>query len=256
MIQVDQLEYCYRSNQQVLDKVTFTGEQGRCMAILGNNGAGKSTLLQCIGRILAPQGGSILVEGKDATTLRRQDLARKMAYVPQQGERGSFTVYDSVLLGRRPYLGLWEKEEDHQVVSQVLARMGLEPLALRPLDELSGGELQKVMIARALVQQPKVLLLDEPTSSLDLHNQFEVLSLVRQICREEQLCVVMVLHDLNLALRFCDRFLFLQDQKVLAFGGPEVMTEENIQAVYHLPVVVTRVQGVPVVVPGMEREKP
>ena len=124
---------------------------------------------------------------------------------------------------------------------------------MRYLDQLSGGERQKILLARALVQEPKLLLLDEPTSSLDLKNQYEVLGLVRRFCRERHITAVLVIHDLNLALRFCDRFLFLHSGRVLAFGGPEAVTPANIRAVYGMDAAVERVRGVPVVIPALDR---
>ena len=135
------------------------------------------------------------------------------------------------------------------VVADTLGQLELEPFAMRYPDQLSGGEQQKILLARALVQEPKLLLLDEPTSNLDLKNQYEVLDLVRRFCRERNITAVLVIHDLNLALRFCDRFLFLHGGRVLAFGGPEAVTPANIRAVYGMDAAVERVRGVPVVVP-------
>lgn len=140
-------------------------------------------------------------------------------------------------------------QEDEKIVSSVISQMHLEKFAVRYLDELSGGELQKVMIARALAQEPRVLLLDEPTSSLDLKNQLEVLGLVRKICHSRNIAVIIVIHDLNMALRYCDRFLFLKDGSVHAYGGQEVMTCECIGEVYQMPVCIGTINGYKMVVP-------
>ena len=159
------------------------------------------------------------------------------------------TVFDAVLLGRKPYIQWDVTEKDRRIVRDILEKMHLESFALRRMSELSGGEAQKVMLARALAQEPKVLLLDEPTSSLDPRSQHTVLQTVRAIAREHQICVVTVLHDLNLAIRYCDRFLFLKDARVFACGGPEVMSPQNIEAVYDMHVHIVDSMGIPVIVP-------
>lgn len=249
MIEVRGLGFSYGKERKILDQITFDVRDGECIAVLGNNGAGKSTLIKCLNRILKPRCGVVCVSGKDVGRLTCGDIAKNMAYVSQQSGCGRFTVYDTVLLGRRPYIRLEPKQEDLEITRRVLHRMGLENDALRYVDELSGGELQKVLLARALAQQPKVLLLDEPTSNLDLHNQYEVLKSVQELSHREKISVILVIHDLNLALRYCDKFLFLKDGGIFAYGGTEVMTPENISRVYELPVAVESVCGVPVVVP-------
>ena len=159
------------------------------------------------------------------------------------------TVYDTVLLGRRPYIGWDATEHDREVVAEVMELMGVTPLALRSLAELSGGEAQKVMLARALAQEPRLLLLDEPTSNLDPRNQHEALRTVRRVAKERNISVCVILHDLNLAIRYCDRFLFLKDAEVYACGGIEVMTPENIEAVYRMHVHIMSYMGIPLLIP-------
>lgn len=249
MIEVKNLDFSYNSTHSVLSKIAFDAMEGQCTAILGNNGAGKSTLIKCLNNILAPQNATIYVNGEDVCKFKRNETAKCMAYVAQYNEGERFTVFDAVLLGRKPYIKLEPKQEDMEITESILKRMGLESFALRYVDELSGGEMQKVMLARALAQQPKVLLLDEPTSNLDLRNQYEVLAVVREIAKQENISVIIVIHDLNLALRYCDRFLFIKDGKVYSYGGKEVMTPENISFVYGIPVAVETVRGVPMVVP-------
>lgn len=248
MIQVKDLCFSY-GRTPVLERVSFQVEPGTCTAVLGNNGAGKSTLITCMNRVRTPAGGCVLVDGRDVLRLRRDQAARLVSYVAQKSELGHVTVYDTVLLGRRPYLHWNLTEQDHALVRQALERLDLSAYALRYLDELSGGELQKVMLARALVQEPRLLLLDEPTSSLDPKNQHEVLALVRQVARERQIAVLVILHDLNLALRYCDQFLFLKEGRIFAQGGREVMNPETIRAVYGMQVHVRTVDNVPVVIP-------
>lgn len=249
MIEVKDLDFFYRSDFPVLSRIAFDAGEGQCIAILGNNGAGKSTLIKCLNHILMPQKGVVYVNGNDIRKLKRNGIAKCMAYVAQRNISDKLTVFDSVLLGRKPHIKLEPGKEDIAITEAVIRRMGLERFTLRYVDELSGGEMQKVMLARALAQQPRVLLLDEPTSNLDLRNQYEVLAAVQEIARRDNISVIIVIHDLNLALRYCDRFLFVKDSEVYVYGGKEVMTPENISYVYGVPVAVETIRGVPTVVP-------
>ncbi|MGQ9498288.1 MAG: ABC transporter ATP-binding protein [Desulfotomaculales bacterium] len=248
ILSVDGVEFSYNS-RPVLRDIKFEVNRGEFFSILGNNGAGKSTLLKCLNRILKPQRGTVFVEKKDILRLSRPEVAQKMGYVAQRYENPRFTVFDAVLLGRKPYIRWDVSTRDLEIVHGVLGMLGLEEFALRYLDELSGGELQKVVVARALAQEPRVLLLDEPTSNLDLKNQLEVLHIVARYVRERGIAAVVVMHDLNLALRFADKFLLLKEKSVFACGGMEVMTPENIASVYGVPVRMEKLRGVPVVVP-------
>lgn len=250
MIQVENLSFSYGSHP-ILQNVSFTLEQGECVAVLGNNGAGKSTLISCISRLRKPSSGNVLIDGSPISQLSRNQLARQIAYVSQKNELAHATVFDAVLLGRKPHMKWGPSAVDYDVAEHALRAVGMEDCRLRYVDQLSGGEQQKILLARALVQEPKLLLLDEPTSSLDLKNQYEVLGLVRRFCRERNITAVLVIHDLNLALRFCDRFLFLHGGRVLAFGGPEAVTPANIRAVYGMDAAVEQVRGVPVVIPAL-----
>ncbi len=247
-MQVEGLNFSYPCGRQILRNVSFQADSGAFLAVLGNNGAGKSTLLKCLDRILRPQTGSVRLDGTELLTLPPAELARQAAFVAQGAAGARLTVYDTLLLGRKPYLRWGVGREDRDMVERTLSRMGLEPLAMRYLHQLSGGEQQKVLLGRALVQQPKLLLLDEPTSNLDLRNQYEVLDLVRRVCRERRITAVLVIHDLNLALRFCDRFLLLRGGAVYAAGDASVVTPEALRAVYGVEAEVTRAAGEPVVV--------
>jgi iron complex transport system ATP-binding protein len=248
MLVVDKVEFTYRS-RPVLRDIRFEVNRGELFSILGNNGAGKSTLLKCLNKILKPQTGTILIEKEDLSMLNRREVARRLGYVAQRYESGRFTVFDAVLLGRKPHIKWSATPRDLKIVQDVLQVLGMEELSLRYLDELSGGELQKVVIARALAQEPRVLLLDEPTSNLDLKNQFEVLKIVKKAAKEQNIAVVVVMHDLNLAMRFADKFLLLKNGTIFACGGTEIMTPENIASVYGVQVAVERLAGIPVVVP-------
>ena len=249
MMRVEGLNFSYPCGRQILRDISFQARSGSFLAILGNNGAGKSTLLKCFDQILRPQTGSVTVDGAELLTLPLGELARQVAFVTQNAALTRMTVYETLLLGRKPYIKWGVSQEDRRMVDDTLRRMGLEGFAMRYLHQLSGGEQQKVLLARALVQQPKLLLLDEPTSNLDLRNQYEVLSLVRQVCRERNITAILVIHDLNLALRFCDRFVFLHGGTVFAAGDHAVVNPENIRAVYGMESVVEQVAGIPVVVP-------
>ncbi len=248
ILSVNEVEFKYHS-KPVLRNVCFRVRPGEFLAVLGNNGAGKSTLLKCLNSILKPHQGSVLLDEEDVRRLSRTQVAQRLGYVPQRTETTRTTVFDAVLLGRKPHISWDIGQRDIEVVERVLVQLGLEHLALRFLDELSGGELQKTAIARALAQEPRVLLLDEPTSSLDLRNQLDVLGMVKRVTAEEGVAVVSVMHDINLALRFADGFLFLADGVVHACGGSEVVTPDNIASVYGVPVSVTQMNDVPLVVP-------
>ena len=249
MISVDNLSFSYCKAHQILENIEFDAEEGQCVAILGNNGAGKSTMIKCLNRILRPQEGVVVVNGRDVGSLNRQAIAQDMAYVAQQSESSQFTVYDAVLLGRKPYIKMNPTAEDYRITDEMIERMGLESYSLRYINELSGGELQKVMLARALAQQPKVLMLDEPTSNLDLKNQYEVMSVIRDIAVENKICVIIVIHDLNLAIRYCDRFLFIKNSHVYSLGGIETVNREAIRDVYGMDVTIENIHGYPTVVP-------
>lgn len=248
MLSVADVTFGYRS-APVLEDVSFTVRPGEFLAVLGNNGAGKSTLLRCVTRMIRPQTGVVLLGEDDVHLMSGTERARRIGYVPQRAEASHMTVYDTVLVGRTPHITWSASHRDHHVVEDVLAELGLEDLAMRPIDELSGGELQKTIIARALAQEPRVLLLDEPTSSLDLRNQLDVLETVKRVTSAQGVAVIAVMHDLNLALRFADAFLLLSDGRVHACGGPGVVTPESIAEVYGVPVAVAEVDGARVIVP-------
>jgi len=248
ILSVDGIEFSY-NGRPVLRDIKFSVNRGEVLSILGNNGAGKTTLLRCINRILKPKRGTVFIDGDDLFSLSSREIARRVGYAAQRNEGGRITVFDAVLLGRKPHIGWEASEKDMKIVREILASLNLEDFSLRYLDELSGGELQRVIIARALAQEPGVLLLDEPTSSLDLKNRYEVMKIVKDAAKEREIAVVLVMHDLNLALRFADRFLFLKDGTIYDCGGLEVMTPKNISAVYGISVTVEKLGDIPVVVP-------
>ncbi len=247
-LQVDNLYFAYGS-QDVLRGVSFQAEKGLCTAVLGINGAGKSTVLKCVGRIHQPREGTVRIGGKYLCEMDRSTVAKLIGYVPQSCELGENTVFDAVLLGRKPYINWDITKEDLQIVERVLRTLKLEGFAMRNVRELSGGERQKVSIARALAQQAKVLLFDEPTSNLDLKNQLEVLQMIRDIVREQNLCAVITIHDINLALRFADRILMMKEGGVYDYGDTNVVTSRAIEEVYGVHVSVIDHHGRKMIIP-------
>lgn len=246
-ISVEGLKFNYR-HYPVLQGVSFHLKKGQVLAILGINGAGKTTLLKCLNKILSPQKGSILVDGKDIRQMTRKEVAKILGYVPQRFAEESLSVFDAVLLGRKPYIRWAATDQDYQVVEKVLKLMHLEELALRPLSELSGGEAQKVVIARALAQEPQFLLLDEPVSNLDLKNQIEVMFLIQQVVKNQEISAIMAIHDLNLALRFADLFLLLKNGKVHTFTEAASITPQVIYEVYGVKVTLQKFNGYSIVI--------
>lgn len=248
MIEVRDLHYAFGA-KEVLKGVSFSAQKGEFVAILGNNGTGKSTLMLCLNKIREPKAGTVTVNEQNVLTLPRKACAKLMSYVAQKAELSDATVYDTVMLGRLPYMNWQTTPHDHALCEAVIEKLNLESLKMRSVSTLSGGEQQKVMLARALVQEPEVLLLDEPTSSLDIKNAHEMLSEVRTLCKEASLTVLMVIHDLNLALRYCDKFLFLKDGKVYRFGDKSVITEDVLEAVYGIPTRLITVDGETMIAP-------
>ncbi|WP_297074320.1 ABC transporter ATP-binding protein [Thermococcus sp.] len=245
MIKGENLRFSY-GGREVLKGIGLEIGKSEFVAILGPNGAGKSTLLRCLAGIL--RCGGVFIKGRPLHDYSQRELSRILAYVPQRTEPGFLTVFDTVLLGRRPYMGLTPSENDLRIVKEALKRLGIEELALKRTNEISGGELQKVSIARALAQEPEVLLMDEPTNNLDLRSQLEVMRLVRELSREGK-TVVMVMHDVNLALRFAKRFVFMRNGRIVADGGLEVLSDELFEEVYGVKVEMGEIRGVPVIVP-------
>ena len=237
MLNVQDLSFRY-ARRTILENVCFEASPGKITGILGPNGVGKSTLIKCMLDILKPSRGRIVVDGRDVRELPSLERAKKMAYVPQAyPSRFPMTVFDMVLAGRRPYLSWRPSDDDIARVAGVLKTMGLEPLASRDFDALSGGQKQKVMLARALVQDADYMLLDEPTSNLDMKHQLEVMEIVRFTVKEKGVGAVVAIHDLNMALRFSDKAVAMHQGGVFAFGLPEdVLTARNIGAVFGVEV--------------------
>lgn len=247
-LRVEGVEFSYGS-VKALKGISFEVEKGELVSILGTNGAGKSTLLKTINLILKPHTGVVYLDGKSVREMKREEIARRIGYVPQFHQRNVLRVFETVLLGRKPYIKWNVTREDVEKAEKILEVMNLTQLAFRRMDELSGGEFQKVMLARAIAQEPQVLLLDEPTSNLDLKNQLEVMELIRRITKEKNLSTIVVMHDINLALRFSDRFILMKGGEIFQAGGKEIITEENIKRTYAVEVKVIKSSDLIIVIP-------
>lgn len=249
MLTVNELKFMYR-NKDVLKEIGFSIGQGQVIAVLGPNGVGKTTLLKCLNRILKARKGTVMLDEENLLDLGTMDIARRVGYVPQRVETGRLTAFDAVLLGRRPHIGWDVTTRDIAMVDAIFRRLGMESLRLSYIDEMSGGELQKIAIARALVQEPRILLLDEPTSNLDLKNQVDILNTIRAIVRDHKIAAIMTMHDLNQALRFADTFIFIKNGTVYIQGNRDIVTPAVIEEVYGLPVMIGEFGGVRCVIPG------
>lgn len=248
IIQLENIGFSY-NHQAVLTEVTHAFEERSFHAIVGPNGSGKTTLIKLLNRLLKPAGGRILLEGQNLQDIGRQALARRMAYVSQFHQfLFPVSVFDTVLLGRKPYIRWTPARKDLQIVSEILERLHLEDIAHKGIDQLSGGQRQRVFIARALAQQPEIILLDEPTASLDLKHQYEVMNLLETL-RKEGLTIILAIHDLNLALQYCTDFLVLKNGGIMARGGRDIFTEELISRTYNVQARVLEVQNRPYVLP-------
>ncbi|MHC1575783.1 MAG: ABC transporter ATP-binding protein [Methanosarcinaceae archaeon] len=248
MLKVRDLKFDYRK-REVLKEIEFDMRPGEILTILGPNGVGKTTLLRCINTILSPKSGTIMVQGEDVLTLPKIEVAKRMGYVPQHTQISRLTAFDAILLGRKPHIGWGIRDHDLHIVKKVMLDMDLEELAMRYIDEMSGGEIQKISLARALVQEPKILLLDEPTSNLDLKNQLSILRTLKDVVKKDHISAVLTMHDINLALRYSDRFILIKDGEVFSQGGHEIITPDNIGEIYGVPVAVESVRGQQMVVP-------
>ena len=234
MISAQDLSYEIQT-QTLLDSVDLQADRGEFLGLIGPNGAGKSTLLRAISGILGYREGTVRLEGADLKSLSSKDIAAGLALVPQIAPyTHGFTSIELVLMGRYPHLGRFQIEgrEDERVAREAMRLTETEQFADRTLDTLSGGERQRVFVSRALAQQPRVLLLDEPTSNLDVLHQLKVLDLVRQLV-DDGLTAVAAIHDLNMAARYCDRLVLLSGGRVLAEGSPEeVLTPETMESAF------------------------
>ena len=248
ILNINDLTFKYNSHN-VLNNINFRVEKGEILAILGPNGVGKTTLLKCINSILKRDKGDILINGQDTLNMDVTQIAKQMSYVAQYSDTAKLTAFDAILLGRRPHIRWRVSKEDIKKVDAVIKRLNLEHLSLKYIDQMSGGELQKISLARAFVQETDLFLLDEPTSNLDLKNQAEILGLVKRVVKEHNVAAVMTMHDLNTALRYSDKYLFLQNGSIYGAGDINNISSSMVESVYGIPVEIIQHNGYPVIVP-------
>ncbi|WP_321367773.1 ABC transporter ATP-binding protein [uncultured Desulfuromusa sp.] len=237
------------ADRLVLKEFNCIFASGAITAVLGVNGSGKTTLLKMMSRLLKPDRGCIFLDETDLLSLSRKKSAQTTGYISQTYETARLRVFDYLLIGRTPYRRYAYDPEDEQIVLQVLDDLELSSFADRWLGELSGGEVQKIVIARALVQQPEVLLLDEPTNNLDLKNQLEVMKILSKCSRQRRMTVIFSIHDINLALRFADDFLLLDQGQVLMAGDKTNLSAESLSHAYGTPLIIHEVSGELLVLP-------
>lgn len=251
MLTVENLTFQYsKSGPPVLNGVSLELKQGQIGILLGKNGSGKTTLFKNILGIEKPKRGIIRFDGEDLLKMNRRDRAMRIAYVPQHIHFGDLTVLDSVLMGRVSRFGFQAGPEDYAAVERILADMHLTEFAGRSAEALSGGEKQKIAIARAMAQEPKLMVFDEPTGNLDMANEQLIIEEARRLAREKNISILSSLHDLNQALSLGDRFFFMKDGVVKYAGGREIITPEVVKDIFDVDVRIREIDGQTVIIQG------
>ena len=251
MLSVENLTFRYsKQGAPVLNGVNLELKQGEIGILLGKNGSGKTTCFKNILGILSPSSGSIRFDGEDLLKMPRRERARRIAYVPQDIHFGALTVFDSILMGRVSYFGLKASHEDYLAAEQLMVEMHLEDFAQRNVEELSGGERQKIAIARAMAQEPKLMVFDEPTGNLDIANEQLIVEEAKKLAREKNIAILSSLHDLNQAMYFGDKFFFLKNGAVKYAGGEEVIREDVIKEIFDIDVRIAQIENQKVILGG------
>jgi len=249
MLQIERLSFRYdRRAPLVLNDFSMQLQDGEVGILLGRNGSGKTTLFQNILGIRKPQSGTVRFDGADLLAMPRRERAGKVAYVPQDIRFGSLSVFDSILMGRVSYFGSKARPEDRAAVEEIIADMHLEPFAARNVQELSGGERQKIAIARAMAQEPRLLLFDEPTGNLDVANEQQTMEEAKKLARRRGVAILSSLHDLNQAMRYGDRFFLIRDGAVKYTGGAGCITESVIGDVFGISVRIVEIEGQKIII--------
>lgn len=249
-VELRDLSFGYDPDNLVLRGIDHIFREPEFICIMGPNGVGKSTLIHCINKILKPVGGSVLIGGKDTRTLKLKEVAKMVGYVPASSEDSfPLTVVDTVMVGLQNDYRFGTNSEDLQKVYDILERLNIQHLAMRDFNELSAGQHQKVMLARGLVRSPPVVLLDEPTSNLDIRHQIEVTKILSQLPKEKNSIVIMISHDINITAKFADKIMMISDGGIYSYGTPsEVLTKESLRDVYGVDADIIEVNGRPHVI--------
>ncbi len=248
-IKIEDVCFSY-SSVPVLKDIRACLSGNKLVSILGPNGVGKSTLIHCINKILSPTKGVVLLDGANIDEIKLKELAKQIGYVPYSANDSfPLSVVDTVLIGRHPHSKFGSLDHDLGIVYDTLKMLGISNLAMRSFNELSAGQHQKVMLARGLVQEPKVLLLDEPTSNLDVRHQLDVTKMLKHLSREKGILVIMISHDINIAAKYSDEIIMMHEGSIYATGKPcDVITKENLSKVYGVSSEVIMDDGVPHVI--------
>ena len=256
MLKVENLHFQYGNlGRPVLNGASLELKQGEVGILLGKNGSGKTTLFKNILGIEKPKSGAIHFDGEDLLKMNRRERARRIAYVPQHIHFGDLTVFDSVLMGRVSYFGMKAGHEDYVAVEKILADMQLLEFANRSAEALSGGEKQKIAIARAMAQEPKLMVFDEPTGNLDIANEQLIIQEAKKLAREKNISILSSLHDLNQALYFGDKFFFMKNGQVKYAGGKEIITEAVIKDIFDIDIKIVEINNQKVILGGYHNER-
>ena len=251
MIRIEGLTFKYPgSKAEVLRGVSFELQDGEAGVLMGRNGAGKTTLFKAILGLVKPDGGTITFDGQDLLRMSRRDRAALIAYVPQQIHFGDLTVYDSILAGRISRFGFAPGKADYSVTDRIMEEMGLSDFANRSAEQLSGGEKQKVAIARALAQEPRMLVFDEPTGNLDLANEDLIIEEARKAAHEKGIAVLCSMHDPNQALRLGDRFFFMKEGRISDAGDESIITETILDDTFGIRSRIIETEGIKIILGG------
>ena len=243
MLTCENLTFRYGRGNQVLRGTSLELEQGQIGIVLGKNGSGKTTLFKNILGIHNPGSGHIRFDGESLLKMPRRERARLIAYVPQHIHFGDLSVFDSILMGRVSFFGLRASREDYTAVEKIVEDMGLQEFAARSAEALSGGEKQKVAIARAMAQEPKLMIFDEPTGNLDIANERLIMEEAKKLARQKNISILSSLHDLNQALEFGDKFFLMKDGIIQYAGGRECITEQTVRDIFGVDVKITQIDG-------------